>query len=61
MPGWKELNAVKQDHIVSLPDIVTRPGPRIADMLEMLARAIHSEVFNTSNGAVINPGDRGKP
>jgi iron complex transport system substrate-binding protein len=49
LPGWKELTAVKQDHIVSLPDTVQRPGPRIADMLEMLARAIHPEVFGLSN------------
>jgi iron complex transport system substrate-binding protein len=50
LPGWKELTAVKQDHIVSLPDTVQRPGPRIADMLEVLARAIHPEVFNVSGG-----------
>jgi iron complex transport system substrate-binding protein len=44
-PGWKELNAVKQDHIVYLPDAAQRPGPRIADMLETLARALHPGAF----------------
>ncbi len=56
LPGWRELSAVKQDRIVSLPDTVQRPGPRIADMLELLARAIHPQAFPASV-----PGDsRGK-
>jgi len=64
LPGWKELTAVKQDRIVSLPDTVQRPGPRIADMLDLLARAIHPEAF-AATGAVSssasNPGiARGK-
>ena len=48
LPGWKELTAVKQDRIISMPDTVQRPGPRIADMLDLLARAIHPEAFNVS-------------
>jgi iron complex transport system substrate-binding protein len=51
LPGWKELTAVKQDRIISLPDTVQRPGPRIADMLEMLARAIHPQAFNVPSTA----------
>jgi len=46
-PGWKELTAVKQDRIISLPDALQRPGPRIGDMLEMLARALHPAAFGT--------------
>ena len=40
--GWRELRAVKQDHVVALADeVILRPGPRIADGVELLARAIH--------------------
>jgi iron complex transport system substrate-binding protein len=43
--GWKGMTAVKGDRIVPIDDIVvTRPGPRIADGLEALIRAIHPEL-----------------
>jgi len=45
LPGWRELTAVKQDRIVNLPDAAQRPGPRIGDMVETLARALHSSAF----------------
>lgn len=46
-PGWAELSAVRDGAVVPyLDDIVTtRPGPRIVDGLEALARAIHPEAF----------------
>ena len=46
-PGWGELTAVADGAVVPyLDDIVTtRPGPRIVDGLEALARAIHPELF----------------
>ena len=42
-PGWAELSAVRAGQVVPyLDDIVTtRPGPRIVEGLEALARAIH--------------------
>jgi len=45
--GWAELRAVRDGAVVPyLDDIVTtRPGPRIVDGLEALARAIHPERF----------------
>jgi iron complex transport system substrate-binding protein len=45
--GWTELRAVRDGAVVPyLDDIVTtRPGPRIVDGLEALARAIHPERF----------------
>jgi iron complex transport system substrate-binding protein len=47
-PGWGDLAAVRDGAVVPyLEDIVTtRPGPRIVDGLEALARAIHSERFD---------------
>jgi iron complex transport system substrate-binding protein len=46
-PGWGELTAVKEGAVVPyFEDIVTtRPGPRIVDGLEALARAIHPDLF----------------
>jgi iron complex transport system substrate-binding protein len=40
LPGWKDLAAVRGDRIVYLAD-VQRPGPRLAGLLESLARALH--------------------
>ena len=47
-PGWGELRAVRDGAVVPyLDDIVTtRPGPRIVDGLEALARAIHPDQFD---------------
>jgi iron complex transport system substrate-binding protein len=46
-PGWAEVTAVSSGAVEPyLDDIVTtRPGPRIVDGLEALARAIHPELF----------------
>lgn len=45
--GWGELRAVRDGRVVPyLEDIVTtRPGPRIVDGLEALARVIHPDRF----------------
>jgi iron complex transport system substrate-binding protein len=47
-PGWGELAAVEAGAVIPyLDDIVTtRPGPRIVDGLEALARAIHPDLFD---------------
>src|SRR5262245_26838066 len=43
--GWAGMTAVKEGAIFPIDDIVvTRPGPRIADGLEALIRAIHPEL-----------------
>ena len=46
-PGWADLTAVAAGEVLPyLEDIVTtRPGPRVVDGLEALARAIHPELF----------------
>jgi len=44
-PGWKGMTAVKDGAIYAVDDIlVTRPGPRLAEGLEELIRAIHPEL-----------------
>ena len=43
-PGWKDLRALKQGHLLRITDDrVLRPGPRIAEGLAVLARALHPE------------------
>ena len=47
-PGWSGLAAVRDGNVIPyLDDIVTtRPGPRVVDGLEALARAIHPDRFD---------------
>jgi iron complex transport system substrate-binding protein len=47
-PGWGEMAAVRDDRILPMLEdlLVTRPGPRIVDGLEALARAIHPDRFD---------------
>ncbi|MCZ7665084.1 MAG: ABC transporter substrate-binding protein [Thermoleophilia bacterium] len=45
-PRFADLRAVKQGRVVVFDDvIVTRPGPRIAEGLRVLAKAIHPDAF----------------
>jgi len=45
-PGWGVISAVKNDRIYVVdPNIVSRPGPRVADALEQLARVLYPEKF----------------
>jgi iron complex transport system substrate-binding protein len=42
---WPSLEAVKRNQLVSVPStLVDRPGPRLVEGLEQLARAIHPEL-----------------
>lgn len=45
--GWSGMTAVKDGRVLVMADdvVITRPGPRIVDGLEGLARAIHPERF----------------
>jgi iron complex transport system substrate-binding protein len=42
------MTAVEEGRVLPLPEdvLITRPGPRIVDGLEALARAIHPEAFD---------------
>ena len=46
-PGWSNISAVKSGRIVPISDenVIARPGPRIVEGLEMLARALYPELF----------------
>jgi iron complex transport system substrate-binding protein len=43
---WTTISAVKQDRLTGIPtDLVNRPGPRVIEGLDALARAIHPEAY----------------
>jgi iron complex transport system substrate-binding protein len=45
-PGWEALTAVKESRVLPFDDnLVSRPGPRMVDGLEELARLLHPEAF----------------
>jgi len=46
-PGWANISAVKNGRIVPVVDvnIVSRPGPRLVEGLELIARALYPELF----------------
>jgi iron complex transport system substrate-binding protein len=45
-PGWKDIQAVKDNRVLPFnDDLVSRPGPRMIDGLEELAKAIHPELI----------------
>jgi iron complex transport system substrate-binding protein len=45
-PGWNGLRAVRRGTIYSIEtDVVSRPGPRVVEGLELLARLFHPNLF----------------
>lgn len=45
-PGWGDLQAVKSGQIIAFnDDMASRPGPRLIDGLEILAKLLHPEIF----------------
>jgi iron complex transport system substrate-binding protein len=44
-PGWDALNAVKNNQVFAFDDnLISRPGPRLIDGLEQMAKLIHPEL-----------------
>jgi len=52
-PGWGALRAVQRGALVEIADsnITSRPGPRLVDGLELVAKAIHPDVFGAPPAA----------
>lgn len=45
--GWNQISAVKAEEVKLLDgDIMSRPGPRIGEAVEILAEAAYPELFN---------------
>jgi iron complex transport system substrate-binding protein len=45
-PGWENLSAVKNNQVFPFDDnLVSRPGPRLVDALEALAKLLRPELF----------------
>lgn len=45
-PGWKDIAAVKNNRVLAFnDDLVSRPGPRMVQGLEELAKILHPELF----------------
>lgn len=45
-PGWSTISAVKDSRVYAVdPDLISRPGPRIADALEALAKILYPDRF----------------
>jgi iron complex transport system substrate-binding protein len=45
-PGWENLTAVKSGNVLTFnDDLVSRPGPRLVDALEELAKMLRPELF----------------
>ncbi len=48
-PAWSAMDAVKKRKIAIVSDAINRPGPRIVDAVEELARQLHPELFTEKN------------
>lgn len=45
-PGWDGISAVKNNRVLEInDDLVSRPGPRMVDGLEELAKVLHPDLF----------------
>lgn len=45
-PGWAGIPAVKNDRMHAVDaDVVNRPGPRIVEGIEMIAKLLYPERF----------------
>jgi len=46
LPGWSNLRAVREGRVYRVDaDLVSRPGPRVVDGVELVARLLHPQVF----------------
>ncbi len=46
-PGWSSISAVKNGKIYAIdPNLISRPGPRIVDALDLVAKDVHPDLFS---------------
>ena len=46
LAGWSAVSAVKNKRVFQIdPDIISRPGPRIIDALEQIAKILYPDLF----------------
>jgi iron complex transport system substrate-binding protein len=50
-PAWKELAAVREGRVIMVGEEIDRPGPRLVDVIEDLARQLHPESFSPATAA----------
>ncbi|HTP70087.1 MAG TPA: cobalamin-binding protein [Dongiaceae bacterium] len=60
-PGWRNLEAVRNNHLAIVSDAINRPSPRIVSVIEDLARQLHPEVFKTPANVPSLPNPTPKP
>jgi len=52
--GWENLRAVSDGNVYVFDDsLLNRPGPRLADGLDKLARILHPEIFKYSESVIV--------
>src|SRR5699024_2892870 len=45
--AWQDITAVKDERVIQVDtDVVSRPGPRLVEGAETLAKAIYPEIFD---------------
>jgi len=44
-PGWAQLKAVSDNHVIYMDEQIFRPSPVVFDALEQLAKKLHPEAF----------------
>jgi iron complex transport system substrate-binding protein len=47
-PGWRNLEAVRNNRFAVVSDAINRPSPRIVAVIEDLAHQLHPELFKTT-------------
>jgi iron complex transport system substrate-binding protein len=47
-PGWRNMEAVRQNHFAVVSDAINRPSPRIVSVIEDLAHQLHPELFKAT-------------
>jgi len=46
LPGWRNLEAMRNKRVIVLGEAIARPAPRLVDAIEQLARALHPGRFS---------------